>query len=104
MRGFYIDTVTRHRAPAGTNIHGDLDWAAATATTLTGVRVQPTGEGKHRLLAARDIDLVHTDRVSRVLASGALEWFEVIGSPQRFRSPYGSADHSETELGGIANG
>lgn len=105
MRSFYRDTVTRWRAPATTNIHGDRDWASAEPVELTRVRVQPTGDGTHRLLGAIDLDLSHTDRISRTdPVTGALEWFEVTENPQRFRSPYGSADHSETPLGGISHG
>lgn len=104
MRSFYRDTVTRWRAAEVPGIHGGTrDWVNAVAAPLTSVRVQPTGDGTHRLLGAYDLDILATDRISRPALAGGLEWFEVAGDPQRHRSPYGSAAHTETALRGIAH-
>jgi hypothetical protein len=114
-RTFYTDTATRHRAPAVAGIHGGTrDWTKAAKTELTGLRFQPAGTedqddlaaalNTYRLMGPIDIDLAGTDRISRTVAPGVIEWFEVIGAPQRFRSPYGTTSHSETLLKGIANG
>jgi hypothetical protein len=105
MRAWYTDEFTRHRAPLVTGIHGgDRDWAAAATALLTRTRLQPNGDSTFRLLAAIDIDLAPGDRLSRPAGSGDLEWFEVDGEPQRYRSPHGSTDHSETALKGVPSG
>lgn len=105
MRGFYNDTVTRWRAAAVPGIQGRRrDWANAEPLELTNVRVQPAGPDAYRLMGPLAVDLVESDRLSRVLPGGALEWFEVTSEPQRFRSPTGVADHSETALEGFAHG
>jgi hypothetical protein len=114
-RTFYTDTATRHRAPAVAGIHGGTrDWAKAAKAPLTGLRFQPAGTedaedlatalNTYRLMGPIDIDLTGSDRVSREIAPGIVEWFEVIGAPQRFRSPYGTTSHSETMLKGIPHG
>lgn len=91
VRSFYTDTVIRVRAPLRTSSHGNetRNWAAATETALTGVRVQATTtseEGgrviiQHRLLGPIDLDITEDDRI-------------------RWASPRGGDDH-EARIRGL---
>lgn len=112
MTSFYADTVTRHRAATVEGIHGGTrDWDNPDMAELTGFRLQQlTAEEQaevsgtlatYRLLGPYDADIQAGDRISTQLPTGRTVWLKVIGEPIRHRSPYGSANHTETLLGGV---
>lgn len=103
--------ITRLRAPAVSDgRHGGLarDWAAATATDITGVSVQPFATGETTLDQAyirdrlRVFDSSGTDYepTDRIVYEG--DTYEVDGDPQPWTDLAGRASHVELVIKRLA--
>ncbi|MDJ0338262.1 hypothetical protein [Cryobacterium sp. PH31-O1] len=107
-RSFYRDEIVRVRANETTSAHGgtELSWAAATRSTLTGVRVQALSSDErdgrttatHRLLGPLNLPLTAKDRVEYLDPRGLTRTYQVVGEPLWYRGPTGAVGHTETEL------
>lgn len=113
MRSWYQDDVERHRAPAGTGVHGaaSRNWSAAEKIDLTGCRMQETGSADatngigsvltYDLIADLGADITAVDRIYWPAAPGGPTWFEAEGEPVRHRGITGATAHSITKLRSI---
>ena len=95
-------TITRLRAPSVANRYGDPepDWSAATALTVAGCAVQPSGSTEFtdptrtavttrwNLYAPPGTDLAAGDRVD---VEGTV--YEIDGEPFEWLAPGGNLDH-----------